>query len=61
MKAQFAPICPIPLNDYPTIQMAHGGGGRMMHKLIEEFFVPAFENPLLSDRHDGAVFNVGTS
>lgn len=58
MKAQFAPVCPIPFVDYPTIQMAHGGGGRMMHKLIEDFFVPAFENPLLNDRHDGAMFEV---
>ena len=60
-KMQFAPVCPMPISDYPTIQMAHGGGGRMMHKLIEEFFVPAFENPLLCDRHDGAVFNVGSA
>jgi hydrogenase expression/formation protein HypE len=38
--------------------MAHGGGGRLMHKLIEDFFVPAFENPLLNDRHDGAMFEI---
>ena len=65
MKAQpqkeFAPVCPMPINEYPTIQMAHGGGGRLMHKLIEDFFVPAFANPLLLDRHDGAVFDVGSS
>lgn len=62
MKAQqqkeFAPVCPIPFTEYPTIQMAHGGGGRLMHRLIEDFFVPAFQNPLLLDRHDGAVFDV---
>ena len=65
MKAQpqkeFAPVCPIPINEYPTIQMAHGGGGRLMHKLIEDFFVPAFQNPLLLDRHDGAVFDVANA
>lgn len=60
-QMQFAPVCPLPISDYPTIQMAHGGGGRLMHKLIEDFFVPAFQNPLLGDRHDGAVFNVGRS
>src|SRR3954470_1777581 len=60
-QMQFAPVCPIPINEYPTIQMAHGGGGRLMHKLIEDFFVPAFQNPLLLDRHDGAVFDVGTA
>lgn len=60
-QMQFAPACPLPINEYPTIQMAHGGGGRLMHKLIEDFFVPAFENPLLCDRHDGAVFSVGSA
>src|SRR6476620_1040169 len=60
-QMQFAPVCPIPISEYPTIQMAHGGGGRLMHKLIEDFFVPAFQNPLLLDRHDGAVFDVGNA
>ena len=60
-QMQFAPVCPIPIMEYPTIQMAHGGGGRLMHKLIEDFFVPAFQNPLLLDRHDGAVFDVGNA
>jgi len=60
-QMQFAPVCPIPIMEYPTIQMAHGGGGRQMHKLIEDFFVPAFQNPLLLDRHDGAVFDVGNA
>jgi hydrogenase expression/formation protein HypE len=41
--------------------MAHGGGGKLMHDLIENMFVPAFENPLLGERHDGAVFNVGNA
>jgi hydrogenase expression/formation protein HypE len=39
--------------------MAHGGGGRLMHELIEGLFLPAFRNPLLEDRHDGAVIEVG--
>lgn len=60
-QMEFAPVCPVPINEYPTIQMAHGGGGRMMHKLIEDFFVPAFENPLLGERHDGAVFDIGAA
>ena len=63
MKAQmeFAPACPLPINEYPNILMAHGGGGRLMHDLIEKIFVSAFENPLLCERHDGAVFNAGNS
>ncbi len=31
------------------IQLAHGSGGRLMHRLIEEYFVPAFNMKDLSD------------
>jgi hydrogenase expression/formation protein HypE len=61
MKAQmeFSPVCPLPVTEYPQILLAHGGGGKLMHDLIETMFVPAFSNSLLSERHDGAVFDVG--
>jgi hydrogenase expression/formation protein HypE len=36
--------------------MAHGGGGKLMHNLIERMIVPSFSNALLESRHDGAVF-----
>jgi hydrogenase expression/formation protein HypE len=39
--------------------MAHGGGGKLMHNLIERMIVPSFSNPLLESRHDGATFGVG--
>ena len=51
----FSPSCPIPQSDYARILLAHGGGGRLMHQLIEEVIVPAFRNPLLDVRHDSAV------
>ena len=35
--------------------MAHGGGGRLTQQLIERIFGPAFNNPALNARHDGAV------
>jgi hydrogenase expression/formation protein HypE len=38
--------------------MAHGGGGRLTQQLIDGIFVPAFKNPLLETRHDGAVFRI---
>ena len=60
-QMEFAPVCPIPIKDYPQIMLAHGGGGKLMHDLIERMFVPAFENPLLGERHDGAVFNVANA
>ena len=63
MKAQmeFSPVCPLPISEYPQILLAHGGGGKLMHDLIETMFVPAFSNSLLGERHDGAVFDVGSS
>ena len=28
--------CPFPIQEYPTVLLAHGGGGRFMHQLIRE-------------------------
>lgn len=53
--------CPIPATDYRQILLAHGGGGTLMHQLLEQVFLPAFENDILNQRADGAVFNVGAS
>lgn len=51
----FELTCPLPIADYPTVTMAHGGGGRLTHQLIERMFVPTFKNTLLEARHDGAI------
>ena len=47
--------CPLPISDYPHILLAHGGGGRLMHNLIEKIFAAAFGEENLESRHDGAV------
>jgi hydrogenase expression/formation protein HypE len=52
-------ICPIPISDYPTVQLAHGGGGRLSQMLIENMFLEAFRNPVLETLHDGAVLDAG--
>lgn len=49
--------CPIPISQYPRVLLAHGGGGRLMHRLIEKMFIAAFKNPHLETRHDGAVLD----
>lgn len=51
-------VCPIPISDYPTVLLAHGGGGKLMHQLIERMFVPTFGNPTLNVRHDAAVLHL---
>ena len=38
-----------------SITMAHGSGGKAMRNLIEDVFVGAFDNPLLSPLEDQAV------
>jgi hydrogenase expression/formation protein HypE len=48
--------CPLPIARYPRVLLGHGGGGQLMHQLIEKMFVSAFANPWLEARHDGAVF-----
>ena len=50
--------CPVPLTSHTHIQLAHGGGGALTHQLIEQIFVPAFDNPALGARHDGAAIEV---
>jgi hydrogenase expression/formation protein HypE len=51
----FSLQCPIPITEYPTITLAHGGGGRLTQMLIERMFAPAFANPALQMLHDGAI------
>ena len=55
----FSLQCPIPITEYPTITLAHGGGGRLTQMLIERMFAPAFANPALQPLHDGAVLDLG--
>jgi hydrogenase expression/formation protein HypE len=44
MTNDFNLHCPVPLSNHATVQMAHGGGGRVMRNLIESLFLPAFRS-----------------
>ncbi len=50
--------CPVPRVADDRIVLAHGGGGRLTHQLIEKIFLPAFSNDMLEQRHDGAVVSI---
>jgi hydrogenase expression/formation protein HypE len=52
--------CPLPLLDYPTIVMGHGGGGKLGNELVEHLFLPAFRNPALENLGDAAVLDLGS-
>ena len=51
--------CPVPIDRYPNVMLAHGGGGKLTHQMIEEMFLPVFSNAWLAARHDGAVLDWG--
>ena len=51
--------CPLPLRDYPTIVMGHGGGGKLGNELVEYLFLPAFRNAELENLGDAAVLDLG--
>jgi len=52
------PQCPLPIGDHASVQLAHGGGGRLSQILIEDIFLQAFRNPLLDSLHDGALLEL---
>lgn len=47
--------CPLPSPPGDTVTLAHGGGGRLTNRLIEEIMVPAFGRPPGGEQHDGAL------
>jgi hydrogenase expression/formation protein HypE len=51
----FTLSCPLPIAEHATVQLAHGGGGRLMRNLIEGLFRPAFGDGKQGPAHDAAV------
>ena len=52
------PVPPITSTD-EKILLAHGSGGRLSHKLIDEVFLRDFDNPILAEKDDGAIVEIG--
>ena len=46
--------CAIPRYSHDTIQLAHGGGGKLTQQLISSLFYPYFKNEYLEQEHDSA-------
>ncbi len=40
------------------ILLDHGSGGKISHSLITDIMLPIFDNPILSQLNDGAIFDV---
>jgi hydrogenase expression/formation protein HypE len=41
------------------ILLDHGSGGKISHSLIADIMLPIFNNPILSQLNDGAIFDLG--
>lgn len=54
----FSLACPIPIEQYPQVLLAHGGGGKLMQQLIEKMFFPAFQTNCHAPPHDAAVIDL---
>ena len=52
MVSDFSPSCPVPVGRHSHVLLAHGGGGRLMHELLDRVFLSAFSNPALDQGHD---------
>jgi hydrogenase expression/formation protein HypE len=50
--------CPMPLQNYPTIVMGHGAGGKMMNDLIQHLFASEFNNDLLAQLGDSTTLKL---
>lgn len=57
---EFALSCPVAPTT-STIQMAHGSGGTVMHRLLDSLILPTFSNPSLDAQHDGAALTIGSA
>ena len=53
--------CPAPLQNYPTIVMGHGSGGKMMADLIRHLFAAELGNELLDQMGDATVLDLAGS
>jgi hydrogenase expression/formation protein HypE len=50
--------CPMPQLDFEVITLGHGSGGILTNKLLETGVFKLLENPILNEKHDGAVFEL---
>ena len=53
--------CPVPISDYQQVLLAHGGGGKLTHQLIQSMFASQFNNEFLNPLHDGAMVSINGS
>lgn len=50
--------CPMPKLDFDIITLGHGSGGTLTNRLLNSGVFNLLSNPLLNEKHDGAVFSL---
>ena len=50
--------CPMPKLDFDVITLGHGSGGVLTNKLLDSGVFDLLSNPILDERHDGAIFEL---
>ena len=53
--------CPLPITAHKQIVLGHGSGGKLSAQLLEQVFLPAFNNPFLNKLDDQAVLSINGS
>ena len=51
--------CPLPELDFDVITMGHGSGGLLTNKLLDDVILSLFSEESESERHDGALLQLG--
>jgi hydrogenase expression/formation protein HypE len=51
--------CPLPLANHEQVMLGHGSGGKLSAELIQQVFLPAWENKMLSALEDQATLDLG--
>jgi hydrogenase expression/formation protein HypE len=50
--------CPTPNSTHDRVVLGHGSGGKLSAQLFRDHFLPRFDNPILRQQGDAAVFSV---
>jgi hydrogenase expression/formation protein HypE len=61
MEKDFVLACPVPITERKSIVMGHGSGGKLTAQLVNDLFLPAFDNPYLRKLDDQAILTAGSA
>jgi hydrogenase expression/formation protein HypE len=50
--------CPLPQLDFEIVTLGHGSGGLLTNQLLDKVIFEVLKNPILDQRHDGALLQM---